>query len=98
MQGKAHLIKAFAVLPLPIRSRPDFVETIIHDCNKQVQHQDDDNDLVYAPEGHWHDVGELEREVFFRRIFPGTPGVVFGYEHLVRAVSEEVSPKEDMEE
>ena len=98
MQRIVYLIKAFTVLPLPIRSRPDFVESIIHDCNEEVQHQDDDNDLVDAPEGHWHDVRELQREVFFSGIFRGTPGVVFHYEHLVRAISIEVSPKEDMEE
>ena len=93
-----HLIKAFAVLPLPIRSCPHFVELIIHDCNEEVQHQDDDNDLVDAPEGHWHDVRKLQGEVFFRRIFQGSPGVVFHYEHLVRTFSIEVSPEDDMEE
>ena len=97
-QGIVDLIEAFAVLPLPIRSRPDFVESIVHDCNEKVQHQDDDNDLVDAPEGHRHDVRKLQGEVFFRRIFQGREGVVFHYEHLVRAVSIEVSPKEDMEE
>ena len=36
------------------------VQPTHHDRDEEVQHQDDDNDLVDAPEGHRHDVRKLK--------------------------------------
>ena len=112
----SHLIKAFAVLPLHVRSCPNTVEgvvlprlnhifvhilqTIYHNCDEEIQHQDDHNHLVDSPERHQSQMRELQRKVFFRIfvLVSHVPGVVFGNEHLIRAVSINVSPKEDVEE
>ena len=71
-----------------------------HDRDEEVQHQDDHNHLVDAPESHRHQMRELHGEVFFETTFlvSSVPGVVPRYKHLVRAVSIDVSPKEDVEE
>ena len=71
-----------------------------HDCYEEVQHQDDHNHLVDAPESHRHQMRELHGEVFFGTtvLVCLVPGVVLLYEHLVRAVGIDVSPKEDVEE
>ena len=111
----SHLVEAFTVLPLHIRSCPNTVEVVVlprldhtfvhlfqptyHDRDQEVQHQDDHNHLVDAPEGHRHQMRKLHGELFLVLVSHLIgPVVVLLYEHLVRAVSIDVSPKEDVEE
>ena len=63
-----YLIVGPAEPPLFVNTGPDLRVGTIHDCNQDVQHQDGHHDLITAPDGHAHEVIELEGKLLLAAV------------------------------